>query len=55
VSGASDQVMVREAHPSVMVAYLKTFVDERQPAPRCATFRRQEARLLLAKLMAKTV
>lgn len=55
VSGASDQVLVRGA-PKHVVAYLKDFLfDERQArAPVKALSGGEKARLLLAKLMAKS-
>lgn len=55
VSGASDQVMVRGA-PRHVVAYLKDFLfDERQArAPVKSLSGGEKARLLLAKLMAKS-
>jgi ATP-binding cassette subfamily F protein uup len=55
VSGASDQVMVRGT-PKHVVAYLKDFLfDERQArAPVKALSGGEKARLLLAKLMARS-
>jgi len=55
VSGASDQVLVRGT-PKHVVAYLKDFLfDERQArAPVKALSGGEKARLLLAKLMAKS-
>ncbi|WP_430464184.1 ABC-F family ATP-binding cassette domain-containing protein [Tabrizicola sp.] len=55
VSGASDQVMVR-GNPKHVVAYLKDFLfDERQArAPVKALSGGEKARLLLAKLMARS-
>ena len=55
VSGASDQVMVR-GNPKHVVAYLKDFLfDERQArAPVKSLSGGEKARLLLAKLMART-
>ena len=55
VSGASDQVLVRDT-PKHVVAYLKDFLfDERQArAPVKALSGGEKARLLLAKLMAQS-